>query len=327
MVESRDIPAIKSVECFTFFENITFTREFKLAEGIEVKELKDDDVEHRSKLFGADIAGDRILYPDPDSTHKLVITEKEIVDYSNIENNIQTKIDNVINTLHFFTKLRIGVSGLFYVYRYKNGQITYKDHLFTFENLEEGLEVFDVDQHIENLTEMFQFLSDLEDKSLKSALRRFRYSYNRGLSEDALIDIYFAFESLFDIDREISYRLSLYLGMLIGNNPSSRRMIFEFFRKACDIRSKIAHGSEITQKDLKKIDISSISELYDKLKEYFLCAVENIKIIVEQEGDESINKLYTKQTLIDKVNERIFESPSGDKMCLESRFSKSTTMV
>ena len=73
------------------------------------------------------------------------------------------------------------------------------------------------------------------------------------------IDLFIGFESLFNIDSELSFRLSIYLATIIGNNKEERIKLYDFFKNAYSFRSRIVHGADFREsKLLKKMKLSAL---------------------------------------------------------------------
>lgn len=85
-----------------------------------------------------------------------------------------------------------------------------------------------------------------DDRRTALALRRFDSAYERHAPEDALIDLWVAFEALLvpDGTAELSYRASLRIARLAGNTRSEREQAFRLARSSYDLRSKVVHGSQ-----------------------------------------------------------------------------------
>jgi hypothetical protein len=92
------------------------------------------------------------------------------------------------------------------------------------------------------------------DRRLALALRRFDSAYSRYEYEDALIDLWIAFEALLlsDGNIELSYRVSLRIAALVGTGPSERGAVFEQAKRSYKYRSKVVHG-EATKGSLSAV--------------------------------------------------------------------------
>jgi hypothetical protein len=84
------------------------------------------------------------------------------------------------------------------------------------------------------------------DRRLALALRRFDSAYERRTPEDALIDLWVAFEALLlpDVDGELSQRAALRIGRLVGQTASQRQEAFKLAKKSYTARSRVVHGKE-----------------------------------------------------------------------------------
>jgi hypothetical protein len=85
------------------------------------------------------------------------------------------------------------------------------------------------------------------NKTLRFGLRRFSFAMARSRPEDRIIDCMIAGEALF-LDpantQELRYRFALRGAWFSETDPRERRKVFDFLRKAYDVRSAIAHGGQ-----------------------------------------------------------------------------------
>lgn len=96
-----------------------------------------------------------------------------------------------------------------------------------------------------------------ENKGALLVLRRLYYSYQRSELEDQILDLMIAYEAMFlnDGNGELSYRLALRVSKFIGHDTrQGSEFVFQLFKKAYNIRSKVVHGSNISPKDLKVME-------------------------------------------------------------------------
>ena len=83
-----------------------------------------------------------------------------------------------------------------------------------------------------------------EAKTLGLAIRRFLSANWRFDWEDILIDYMIALEALLsNTGKEINYRISLGVAVLLNENPLDRQKTFEIMKGFYNLRSKIVHGS------------------------------------------------------------------------------------
>ena len=93
--------------------------------------------------------------------------------------------------------------------------------------------------------------------ALNLAMQRLTYQAERERVEDELLDAFIAAEALYlaglDDKSELSYKLRLYAALWDRDSDESPfpTDTFKFMRDAYKIRSIIAHGSQVTNKDLK----------------------------------------------------------------------------
>jgi hypothetical protein len=108
-------------------------------------------------------------------------------------------------------------------------------------------------------------------RALTLAIRRLSLADDRVNPEDKLLDLMISAEALLlsdagrEQDRgELSYRLSLRAGFLLGTNTSERRTIYKHMRRAYEARSRIAHGGEVAEVkvgDGSKVDLLSFTKM------------------------------------------------------------------
>jgi len=87
----------------------------------------------------------------------------------------------------------------------------------------------------------------MNDGGMQVALRRLVSAGCRSLSEDSLIDLMIAAESIFGADTEISFQIALRAAVLLKNETTitvTPSAIQKFFRSAYSLRSILVHGSE-----------------------------------------------------------------------------------
>jgi hypothetical protein len=96
------------------------------------------------------------------------------------------------------------------------------------------------------LKHLWERIRSLQDNSrTRLALRRWDVLPERLNQDDALIDCWIAFESLFvpDSFQEVRYRASLRIATFIGETPEEREQIYRELKKSYELRSKIVHGA------------------------------------------------------------------------------------
>lgn len=91
-------------------------------------------------------------------------------------------------------------------------------------------------------------LLETEKSFLSVAIRRFTQSNERDNLEDRIIDLMIAAEAIFlssggGFQGELKYRLSHRASMFIETDVDRQRYLFDFMKKAYDVRSAIVHGS------------------------------------------------------------------------------------
>jgi hypothetical protein len=101
------------------------------------------------------------------------------------------------------------------------------------------------------------------NKALALAIRRLSFAAQRERAEDRLIDILIAAEAFYLTDTgdarergELKYRLALRAALWSENSVAGwdRRQVRDHMKRAYDLRSSVAHGSEPKRKDIKVKD-------------------------------------------------------------------------
>lgn len=92
------------------------------------------------------------------------------------------------------------------------------------------------------------FVSLLDQKLPSLAFRRYTLSLEKKRTEDQLLDLWIALESLFAPDGkkgEITYKLRLRMAYYFGTTFEERERIAEFIKKSYNQRSEIVHSGKI----------------------------------------------------------------------------------
>jgi hypothetical protein len=81
-------------------------------------------------------------------------------------------------------------------------------------------------------------------KDIQLANRRFNFTYDRDIPEDALVDLVIALESLFleEETSELGYRMAMRVAGLLHDRGAERQTTFELIHKAYQTRNRIVHG-------------------------------------------------------------------------------------
>lgn len=135
----------------------------------------------------------------------------------------------------------------------------------------------------EQFWQSFQSAADRKRSFLDVAIRRFGYAHERRRAEDRIIDLMISAEALFFSDYnkdnyigEIRYRLSLRAALFLASEPDSQRTIFRWMRDAYDLRSKLAHGGDVSSMKLpKRLDgtVVDIEEFVTAIQTYIRLAL------------------------------------------------------
>ena len=118
------------------------------------------------------------------------------------------------------------------------------------------------------------------------ASERWRKSKTHQNSEDKIIDLCIAFESLYlsGINDELKFRLSVRAAWFLGKNKDDRKRLLTVFKKIYDCRSTIIHGGELRKRTVT-IDNETIpvSELITEAQD--LCQKSIVKILKKYSED------------------------------------------
>ena len=139
-----------------------------------------------------------------------------------------------------------------------------------------------------------QFLS-YQKSYFHIALSRFNFFYDRIGPEDRIIDCMVAFENLLLPERnELNLRLALRSANLIGDSVADKHEIFEFFKYAYDVRSKIAHGEQISNERTKSKVSMNLDQPSLKLHNYLRIAL--VKLLRERDIGFSLHDIIDRLT-------------------------------
>jgi len=116
---------------------------------------------------------------------------------------------------------------------------------------------------IHEISELYRILGNERTytKTVKIALDRLERFGERHSLEDKILDIYIGIERILgkmsnikDTQTEIRFRMSLSLAKYLGSTPSDQQCLFDTMMKGYKLRSKVAHGSDVDEKDRNIID-------------------------------------------------------------------------
>lgn len=116
---------------------------------------------------------------------------------------------------------------------------------------------------------IMQFSS--KNNGFQTAVRRFYFSSQRFDKEDKVIDLMVAFEALFlNENAELSFKLSLRVARFLADDCDSSEL-FEFMKKAYNLRSKFVHGEGLKPRSkdniMRDLEIKiTIKKLYEILR-------------------------------------------------------------
>lgn len=149
------------------------------------------------------------------------------------------------------------------------------------------------DKEMDEIKELFTYFKESNSKKLKNALNRLKFCLLRKNKEDSLLDAVIAMESLLDDESqgEITFKISLRMSYIISiyNKNIDPNETFDAMRKIYKTRSKIVHGNELKENDLK-IKFNKQEYILSELAINLLCW--SIKAI--KKDKEILNKLDKK---------------------------------
>ena len=148
----------------------------------------------------------------------------------------------------------------------------------------------------DNFREFYLEFLAFQKSEFAIPLRRFNFFYDRQGAEDRIIDSMVAFENLLLPERsELSLRLSVRAANLLGESSSEKHEIFNFFMKAYDVRSKIAHGESIPETvKIKQNETITLDDLSIRLQNYLRRAI--VKLLRERQKNVSKDEIMRKLT-------------------------------
>lgn len=110
--------------------------------------------------------------------------------------------------------------------------------------------------------------------------------------ETRLVNFSIALESIFSTDNiELSYRISLRVSFLLGNNSAERKEIFENVKGIYNIRSKIVHGSVLRKKEKDKL-LKTVEKLEVYLRASIIKILKEPKLISIFKDSSKINDYF-----------------------------------
>jgi len=191
----------------------------------------------------------------------------------------------------FLKFLRIFKSGKVKMRHYKfKAKYWTPDPDFIFSGLISQSDTFVVDngnyiiqkEETERFTDLWRKYREIDfsqDRALNTAINRYNDSFTRREVEDRIIDLVIAFETIFlkeNEKMELTFKLALRTAVFLEGIDIKRENLFEFIKKAYDIRSVIIHGSKTKDKinvkksvESKEYDEYTLHEFLNKLENVF----------------------------------------------------------
>jgi hypothetical protein len=133
-------------------------------------------------------------------------------------------------------------------------------------------------------------------KRVANAARRVYYSDTRMHPEDMIVDCMIAAESLYldEEKNELSFRLSVNAAMWASDHNLERKRIFELFKNAYNLRSKVVHGGSVNVSEVRSI----IEPLKKSLREGILKALVHIR---KHGGNPDWNSMLFPENILQTV--------------------------
>jgi hypothetical protein len=133
-----------------------------------------------------------------------------------------------------------------------------------------------------------------DNETLKVALDRFNYAYERDRIADKIIDYAISFEALFSKTGEkdsLVHKLATRSARLLKQNFDERKEVFRKIKKFYAIRSKFVHGAG----DTRKNDYADLEYVEGYLRT-------SIRIYLSRRNENSPNFKFDHDHLIDKLD-------------------------
>lgn len=123
-----------------------------------------------------------------------------------------------------------------------------------------------------------KILYEVEDTKIRLAIRRILSAINQRMDPiDGFIDTIIAWENLFGGNAELSFRISISIAKLLGNDDTERKQIQKLVADYYNKRSTLVHGvKEITAEEAIEYRDECLSIAIKSLKKLYL---ENVELI------------------------------------------------
>jgi hypothetical protein len=134
------------------------------------------------------------------------------------------------------------------------------------------------EREIVELQKLWQALSELlkakQFPFLEVGLRRFNFAFDRFESEDRIVDLLIAAESLFLKDKrdELTFRLAVLASKFVKNTAYTERQLYNTMIDAYGVRSDIVHGTKVRKTRLLDRNVP-LSAFTDAVEEIMRCAL------------------------------------------------------
>lgn len=282
------------------------TKKIEPAHGVIIRQIEKEDLEKEVSFHGP-VSMMAHHVPDPSAIANIEFLGKGARD-------IQIKIELMMTILKLF---KVG-SIKYLSYKMYSDSITdiMAGGTLTSGDRDQVLEISIINEDDEARAKFFweaiekvlpQSLYDFGEKEISPiSLAYDRYNdalMHNGLLERRIANVVMGLEALLlDATQELSYRLGLRVAKIIsllGNNPQEARQII---KDAYNIRNKFAHGSHLSYKEKKKLELR-----YKDIKTIFLSVINYLRqlivivLLIRKTKDEFID--LVDDSLIDKKRE------------------------
>jgi hypothetical protein len=159
-----------------------------------------------------------------------------------------------------------------------------------------------------------EFDSRGNKKNLALALRSFSSIYDRTYhqAEDRILDAVTALEAVWKLDSELSFKLAFRTASLLAISDDERVLIYETLRDYYGIRSKVVHGSALSDLEARRLNED------EPLRNLVRRALRAFLFLVVNPGDWSLNRRFYKEVdavLLHTLSRTNLQAAMGLSVC------------
>ena len=224
-------------------------------EGLVIRRLDEEEISH---LNGGSLHTIGLLRPRSTSITEFVIEGEykdqklfapELNSDSDKREEVRSQLDRAILSLRTFKEGRVGYDWIHYKFL---GVCPLSAPSFGYSDLYIPAGTYDItDEEMHALAEHAQRIFAISDPAMETACRRLSDAEIRVRPEDQIVDAVIGMEALLlaalgneDRRSELKYRFSIHYATLFENS-SERRRAFKIAKDLYDLRSTLAHGSDV----------------------------------------------------------------------------------